>query len=306
MAGRRIVYIIALLGCVVFYWAYREWLSFLLMMAVVFLPWLSLLLSLPAMLMCRVSVNCPSRLTAGDTATVSCSCSSGMPLFAVKGSLEIQNSLTGQCWRQKSGNKLPTEHCGRLTVRPLRVWVYDYLGLVRLPLGKRETMSVTVYPVEQPVDRLPDTTRKLATALRPKPGGGFSEHHELRLYRPGDSLRQVHWKLSAKTGKLIFREAMEPLQGSVVVSVVLDGSPEELDFKLGRLCGISRRLCEKNIAHEIRCFTGSGLKSFPVEEEQQLQQAMEAVLGCHPAAGNVAPDFGSALWHCHIGGDDRG
>ena len=99
---------------------------------------------------------------------------------------------------------------------------------------------------------------------------------------------------------------MEPLQGSVVVSVVLDGSPEELDFKLGRLCGISRRLCEKNIAHEIRCFTGSGLKSFPVEEEQQLQQAMEAVLGCHPAAGNAAPDFGAALWHCHIGGDDRG
>lgn len=258
------------------------------------------------MLMCRVSVNCPSRLTAGDVAKVSCSCSSGMPLFDIKGTLEIHNSLTGQRWRQKSGKNLPAEHCGRLTVRPLRVWVYDYLGLIRLPFGKRESMAVAVYPVEQPVDKLPDTTRKLATAFRPKPGGGFSEHHELRLYRPGDSLRQVHWKLSAKTGKLIFREAMEPLQGGAMISVVLGGSAEELDRKLGRLYGISHRLCQKNIAHEIRCFTGSGLKSFPVEEIAQLEQAVEMILGCKPAAADAMPDFGAALWHYHIGGDDCG
>lgn len=291
------------MGCVVFYWAYREWLSFLLLMAVVFLPWLSLLLSLPAMLMCRAVVVCPTRLTVADEEAVSCHCTSGMPLFDVKGTLEIQNCLTGQIWRQKSGQNLPTAACGRLSVRPIRVWVYDYLGLMRLPLGKKESMTVTVYPQIQPCTTLPDTSRKLNTAFRPKPGGGYSEHHELRLYRPGDSLRQVHWKLSAKTGKLIFREAMEPLKGSAVVSVVLSGSAKELNDKLGRLWGVCRQLCDKNIAHEIRCFSGSGLQSLSVENEQQLEQAMETILGCKAVGGDPQPDFGAALWHCHIGGD---
>ena len=50
MTLRRIVYAAALLGAVVFYWAYREWLSWLVLMLLVFLPWFSLLLSLPAML----------------------------------------------------------------------------------------------------------------------------------------------------------------------------------------------------------------------------------------------------------------
>ncbi|MBR2633811.1 MAG: DUF58 domain-containing protein, partial [Lentisphaeria bacterium] len=43
---------------------------------------------------------------------------------------------------------------------------------------------------------------------RPKPGGGYGENYEIRQYRPGDNLNQIHWKLSAKVGDLMLREPM--------------------------------------------------------------------------------------------------
>ena len=54
MAGRRLIYLTVLSGCGIFYIAYGEWLSYLALMLVLMLPWLSLLLSLPAMLSLRI------------------------------------------------------------------------------------------------------------------------------------------------------------------------------------------------------------------------------------------------------------
>lgn len=299
---RRLLYLTALIGCLVFYWAYREWLSFLLLMAVVFLPWLSLLLSLPAMLFCRVTVECPSRVTVGEPVAAVCKGSSALPLLAVKSKLQLHNCLTGQHWRWWNGKTLPTDHCGALTVQPVRVAIYDYLGLFRLPQRKHEKFTLLISPKPIPVEPMPDMTRYLAGAYRPKPGGGFSEHHELRLYRPGDSLRQVHWKLSAKTGKLIFREAMEPLRGRALLTAELKGSPKELDRRLGQLLYMSRQLCLKEIPHEIRCLTGAGVKKFPVANLEQAQAAVDALLGCPAASQDSIWDTGTAAWHFHIGG----
>ncbi len=55
MTGRRLWYLAALFGCWVFYIAYGEWFSWLALMIVGGLPWLSLLISIPAMLSFRLS-----------------------------------------------------------------------------------------------------------------------------------------------------------------------------------------------------------------------------------------------------------
>ena len=69
-------------------------------------------------------------------------------------------------------------------------------------------------PPEVPAHpRHPDLDRYIARAWKPKSGGVCRRNHELRLYRPGDSLNQVHWKLTAKTGKWMIRQPMEPQRG---------------------------------------------------------------------------------------------
>ena len=69
--------------------------------------------------------------------------------------------------------------------------------------------------------------RPAAVRLQAKKGGGFSEFHENREYRPGDSVRDIHWKLSGKTDKLIVRQAMEPVQRRLVLAVETCGSTSE-------------------------------------------------------------------------------
>ena len=48
-------------------------------------------------------------------------------------------------------------------------------------------------------------------------GYDLSEVYQLREYRPGDSLRQMHWKLSGKLDRLVIREASLPVRRSVLL-----------------------------------------------------------------------------------------
>lgn len=303
MAERRIGYLVILIGSVVFFWAYREWLSWILLMIAVFLPWLSFLVSLPAMLTIRVTVKCPESVSMGTETKGSLVGSGKLPLPPIRGKIRAERVLTGQKWRLKGKAALPTEHCGTLTVSPWRVWVYDYLGLLRLPALHKQTATLQVMPLPLPAATVPDMSRYLANAYKPKPGGGFSENHELRLYRPGDNLHQIHWKLSAKTGQLILREPMEAVRGLALVSLSLSGTPEELDRKLGRLSWLSRQLLEQGISHQVDCMTGTGVESFSLQHATDLQDMLSKLLASAPARETDFAGNTRASWRCQIGGE---
>ena len=181
--------------------------------------------------------------------------------------------------------------------------VCDYLGLFRFHAKTAEPKTLLVRPAPLPVKEPPDLKRFLARAWKPKPGGGYSENHELRLYRPGDNLNQVHWKLSAKTGNLTLREPMEPQRGLVLLTMTLRGSPEELDRKFGRLLWLGTFLLEQEVPFEIRALTGSGIRSLAVDSPLALTRAIDKLL-CDPAAaeGSIRDQNYAASWQYHIGG----
>lgn len=306
MLGRRMLYLIALLGGLVFYWAYREWLSWVFLLLLLLVPLFSFLVSLPAMLTCRATVRSPAAVELGEDAEVFWLGHSVFPLPTLDGKVMARNVLTTESLRVRSGELLPTEHCGLLELTLHKPRCNDYLGLFSLPVGKRSSARVLVRPKSVPLDKPPDMTRYQINAWVPKPGGGFSENHELRLYRPGDNLRQVHWKLSAKTGKLIYRESMEAVRSRMLLTLELCGSGKELDFKLGRLQWMSGYLLRCELPHTIQCLTGQGVLTFAVSTEQDTLDAVDALL-CTPVVnGQVEGDYLSALWHYHIGGDDIG
>lgn len=305
MAARRIGYLAALLSAMVFFWLHREWLSGLFLLAVVLLPWLSLLVSLPAMFLFRVSVRCPGDVPCGTPVSVSLSGHCRLPGPPFRGKLQWSSCMQGERKLLRRNGAVPTKHCGGLVLTPRRVWVYDYLGLIALPVLHREAALLLVLPRPEAPPSLPELTRYLSTSWRPKAGGGFSENHELRLYRPGDHLRGIHWKLSAKTGKLIFREAMEADRGSALLTLELRGAPSQLDQKLGRLLWVSRYLLARNIPHQLQCATGRGMESFSISSEETLGKTLQALLTA-PCAASPCGDFDKASWRYHIGGDESG
>ena len=307
MLGRRLIYLTVLVACGGFYIAYQEWLAWFVLLLVLALPWFSFLLSLPAMLRFRAEPVGPAAVRQGMRTEVRLLGWCALPVPPFQGKLRLVRLTTGEHWRRKTHLPLPTEHCGGLRATPEKVKVYDYLGLIGLPVRRTQGKTLIVRPEPVKIEDLPDIQRYLARAWRPKIGGGFAENHELRLYRPGDSLNQVHWKLTAKTGKLILREPMEPDRGLVLVTMNLRGTAEELDRKFGRLLWLGGHLLEKSLHFETRVLTGSGVLTFPITGESGLLEMLDTLLCTLPAAeGDLRLMEYRSSWHYHIGSDTEG
>lgn len=304
MWERRICYLVTLLGCLVFYLLYQQWLSWILLLILVFLPWFSLALSYPAMKAVKVAVHCPAMARVGMPIRTSLQTACRYPTPPVACKIRLVNTLTGERYVGHPGELVPTEHCGRITITMPCPVVYDYLGLFRKRLAEGETCTVFVLP--KPVEgEMPQLGSRNDSILKPKPGGGVAEHHELRLYRPGDELRHIHWKLSAKTGKLIYREAMEQAKRGYVLTLALSGTPEQLDRKLGQLLWTGRALLLQKRPHQVRCLTGKGTVSFTVTNENALEEGLRKLISMPCAAGDALPETADVFWQQRIGGDDH-
>ncbi len=304
MWGRRIIYLLSLAGCGIFHFAYRGWVSWMALLTVAGLPWLSLALSLPGMLTLKIIPQIPDKVVLGTPVKVQLMGSTWFPIPVFRCCLMIRRATTGQTWKQKKARELPTDHCGALVMAPCRIRVFDYLGLFKLPRRLRAEKTLIVRPTPLRPDTVPDLERYLARRWRPKPGGGYSENHELRLYRPGDSLGLVHWKLTAKTGKLILREPMEPIRGQAVVTMDLSGSPQLLDGKFGRLLWMGGYLLERQVPFTLQVLTGQGPAVHHIDTPQALDRAVDALLCCPPvSSGSIRDRKITASWHYHLGGD---
>lgn len=304
MARRRILYILALIGSLIFYGANQEWFSWVLFQAVLFFPWLSLLLSIGATFRIRMEPVAARRISVGSAETVQLKVSSERPMPPHKSKIRVTNPLTGERWILKPGDKLPTDHCGGLQAEPHRPRVCDYLGLFRFKVRKVSRQTFLVLPAPVNMEVPPDLTRYLAQSWRPKPGGGYAENHEIRPFHPGDNLNQIHWKLSAKTGDLMLREPMEPERGLMLLTMDLCGTASELDVKMGQLLWLSNWLLEREISFDVRVLTGNGIENWTIKEEWDVHKCMESLL-CAPFApdDSIRDQPFTAAWRYHIGGE---
>ncbi len=290
MVRNRIYWLLAWVGSLVFLVFYRQWLAWLMLGGVLLVPVFSLVISLPAMLTSKLEVQLPQRVEAGTEVRLAISCKS--PLITPHWRCKIQAThlITGKTLRLRPDQALPTDHCGALLCTLSRPRVCDYLGLFSLPLHCQREYRMVVAPQPVPLEKPSEADADTVFAWKPK-NGGFSENHELRLYAPGDSLRQIHWKLSAKTGKLIIREPMVPDPGRVLVQLTLKGSQDKIDRLLGQTLWLGRRLLEQGVPFELVSLTGQGVESLRVDTEENLEQAMDTLLQRPACVAGTLPEL---------------
>ncbi len=286
MIRRWLFYLVLLSAALAFHIYYYGWLSWYLLALTLALPPLSLLLSLPAMLGQHVRWNwqTDARVHRGNSAILRLSGQSARLPARCQLRLQITHLNSGRreecALRLAEGVplELDTSHCGVLRCEMTSGWVYDYLGLFRLPRKLPAARELTVLPIPAPPDPVPKMDGLEYKRWKPKPGGGFAELHELRGYRPGDPLNSVHWKLSAKTDNLIVREAMEPIRRLVLVS--FDLTQTRLDETLDQLCWLCERLLQQDVVHELRWLEpASGeLHSVTIECREDFDAVLEQLL----------------------------
>ena len=301
MAGRRILYLAVLAGCLILYACYREWLAWVVLLGVRWLPVLSVAVSLPGMLAVRLQPDIPGFIRLGESIQLGLEVRCKLPCPQLEGGFLLRELSTGASLILPAGKKWRPEHCGAWRITLHKCFVYDCLGLLRLSVGGKKGQRVYIEPVPVSMEAL-EMKNPEPRQWKPKPGGGFGENHYLRLYRPGDSLRHIHWKMAAKTGKLIYREPMEPAETPTVLALHLSGSRREQDEILGKLLWLSSLLLSRQTAHSLCCLTGSGLFHFKIQTEQELNHALHHLLCCSASAKEaVMPQQTGDRW-IRIGG----
>ena len=140
--------------------------------------------------------------------------------------------------------------------------VYDMLGIFFLPIRIKKRSFVRVLPKQQKPKIIPDSSNFTVTGYKPKPVGN-SEIYELREYRHGDSLRNVHWKLSSKSDGLIVKEPNVPIIKNCLIMPFFGDNADENDVVFAKLMYVCRYMiksigicfaCDRNgNPFEIRC-----------------------------------------------------
>lgn len=304
MAGRRIFYGVTLLGCLLFYIYYQQWFSYILLLSVLMLPWLSMAVSLRAIRHLRAEPLAAAKLPLGAEENARLHIWSKGVHPPVKSKVCATKPITGERWVLRPGDPLPTGHCGGLVLQLHKPRVYDFLGLFRFRVRNTAPTTCQVMPAPITVKAPAQLTQYMARGWRPKPGGGFAENHEIRPYRPGDNLNQIHWKLSAKTGELMLREAMEPVREWILLTMDLCGTPSELDRKFGRLLYLGNWLVAEQSPFQVCVLTGDGLEVWTVYDQWDMQRCMDSLLFApFTPAGSAQEQDSAAPWQLHIGGE---
>ncbi len=321
MWKNRVIYLIALAGAILFFIEYHSWISLYVLAIVVVGPLFSLLIGLPSMRNLYLEMQTPHEVAQGARAEVRFvlkkSGKDGRMAELIRGEsaacllvFERREPRTGKRQRRKvrvpAGGKvrfaLPTEHCTVFHLNAVSVRVYDPLGIFSLQVKRTESAEVLVAPEKREPSPRPDFSAFRTTPVRPKAGGGFSEQYELREYRPGDSMRDVHWKLSAKTDRMIVREAQEPVPRNIVVTVDPVRNPEENDCLTGILFWVMDELSQRGQRFRVVFSTGAKVQIASVEKETDVMRALTAVLSARPGDGaySAAHAGAGADWSWHV------
>lgn len=226
---------------------------------------------------------------------------SALPLPRISCRITGVNLLTGESFHQKADFSigrgesrtipcsLTSKYCGRLELTIRQVRIYDYFGLLYLPLRTERHIGVTVMPNTFEMELLapicksiPDDSDEYSTL---RAGNDPTEIFQVREYRPGDSLRQIHWKLTQKFDQLMTREASLPVDQSVMVlfdthSFQDKPSPTLFDAAAEVLATLSQSLLEDGISHRIvwRDAATGGISSAFISSTEDLTETLGQLL----------------------------
>jgi uncharacterized protein (DUF58 family) len=130
---------------------------------------------------------------------------------------------------------VPTKQRSVLTVGPVKAVRGDPFGMVARTWSWGDPLQVVVYPETVPV---PVGMSGMAKDIEGKPTGQPSEtdisFHALRDYEPGDDMRSIHWRSTARLGRLMVRQSEDTrrVQMALLVATAAREYARAADFEL--------------------------------------------------------------------------
>lgn len=186
--------------------------------------------------------------------------------------------------------KVPSDACGHMSVLLRSARAVDPLGFsAPFVRGAAFAASYIVYP------RLVDFDIDAAHAAHNSFTGTAYDHYrkgqdqsevfEMREFHDGDSLKSVHWKVSARLDDLVVREASHPMDYDIVLLSGIHtcelGNEEQLGVMnacLTMLASVSLALVRKGLGHAVTFFSGDRLESHYVDSMASFNAMLEVMM----------------------------
>ncbi len=175
----------------------------------------------------------PSRVTVGDPATgrVTVTNTGRVPVLPLLVELPVGVSAArfvlppiGAGAEHEELFVVPTQRRGVIPVGPARTVQGDPLGLIRRSVDWTEVTELFVHPRTVALESLgAGLLRDLEGAVTEDQSLSDLAFHALREYQPGDDRRYIHWRSSAKAGRLLVRQFLDTRRSHV--AILLDPDP---------------------------------------------------------------------------------
>ena len=279
------------------WWYFRNYELFLILMVLILLPVLSITALLLRQNDFTALVTLPS-LGIGKDRSVPMSVrlkNGGRFLgFAADVSYRVRNvfteyeeTKTERIWAGPgvctvAAKELKSHHVGRVEATVTEVIIWDWLGMGSIKSTAKKDAWVIVGPdftawaeedLTASVENFPEEneTKKHGTDVNPD--------IEIREYIPGDDLKNIHWKLTAKVGRTMVRERLSSGRDRINVLLALTQDPVENDALMASLYGLGRLLIDKGYPVRL-CWMGYGgeIQGRYLAEEGELENAMDEIL----------------------------
>lgn len=238
----------------------------------VLLPLLSLVVNARLRHKLELGVEAAPMLRKGDDGTITLWVKNPTRLPALRIYCRVtgENQLNGRkitcpllCWAPPRSTKrysltLGGEYCGRIRLSLEKAGLYDCFGLLGLDIPHREVAHTVIQPdtFAMEVALLPQSGHidESEDYAQDRPGQDLTETYQIREYVPGDSPRQIHWKLTGKFDKLIVRDPALPIAKNVLVfweRTGEAGDPERIDAQAEVVVSLCRGLADGGIPFTI-------------------------------------------------------
>jgi len=180
-----------------------------------------------------------------------------VPITRISGGTEVSHFYSLRAARR-----------GVYKVGPLVAVASDPLGLAQRQTLLCKPFELLVHPRIEFVNDRPLTRQFEDPPIRPpvsKPFPSGVEFYGMREYKPGDDLRRIVWRASARTGKVMVREAEQGITDRITIildtnRVVHSHDAEHLSesFEAGVRAAASLGIRHLREGYEVRCETNAG------------------------------------------------
>lgn len=217
--------------------------------------------------------------------------------FAVR--FRIRSPGTGRGTRKKiygdsdcgegmlSARYLPG-HCGKLIFQAEKVRVYDYLSLFSGRKHLKDQMEVLVFPqrcvmkihMEAGLPENEVSVDRNSFAA----GNDYGEIRQIREYRPGDSVRHIHWNQTARSGQLWVKEYQEESGSRMHLFLDLREAPEcspaEMDAFYTALYALLSGLLECMAAVHVFWNEAEGMSEAEIRDDAGCRELFARLYDC--------------------------